>query len=191
MLAAAWAESKLRPRPAPEVVKHWDELLRAWSADSVLPLFVRKPSLGRGCVIQHATGRPIVPVDNSPAVWAFACALRGENPTLQEIAAAIESDRVPVALVLKAAEKAQANLRRTLQVEHNLNTAGWKLAHVQPVGLRLTGAAAGIELSHLQSHHKLLMCPSNMFLVPGNWAGLGELPEVQDAFRLPRFTETE
>lgn len=191
ILAAAWAESELRPRPAPDVVKHWDELVQAWAADPALPLFIRKSSDNRGSLLRHVTGRQIAPVDNSPAVWAFACALRGEKPMLDEVAAAIQSNRVPVAMVLKAVERAQASLTCTLRAEHNLNTAGWKLAHIEPVGLRMTRAVEDIELARVQSHHRLLMSPSNMFLVPREWAGLGELPEVQEVFRLPQTNGTD
>ena len=43
-LARLWAEEPSRPRPAPEVLEHWDRLIDGWSDDFSLPLYVRKPN---------------------------------------------------------------------------------------------------------------------------------------------------
>lgn len=62
----AWADSPLRPRPSPAVMAQWLALLEAWVKDDGVPLFVRKHSANRGSVILHASGRALVPCDNSP-----------------------------------------------------------------------------------------------------------------------------
>ena len=85
LLSAAWAGSCLRPRPANDVIARWQSTVEAWAVDETLPLLIRKPSLGRGTVITHATGRELVPVDNSPAVWIFAYALRGDVLSVDDI----------------------------------------------------------------------------------------------------------
>jgi hypothetical protein len=82
-------------------------------------------------VIAHASGRHIVPVDNAPAQWAFACAVLGERPSLDEIRCRIDADQVPVAMMLGADEARSAKYH-----ECAVSTDGWKVAHIDPVRLR-------------------------------------------------------
>ena len=101
-LATLWAEAPERLRPSAGVVKYWDKLIAAWAAEPSLPLYVRKAKDNRGSVVLHASGRHLVPTDNSPAQWAFALAALGQTPTLESISRTIHADGIPVAMALKA-----------------------------------------------------------------------------------------
>ena len=85
-------------------------------------------------------------------------------------------------MVLKGHEKKTARLIATLAKRDNLNVAGWKLAHIEPIGLqKLQPDVCSIE--RLQRHLVSFLSPSNMFAVPKQWAGLGEVPEFVVAIR--------
>lgn len=177
----AWADSPLRPRPSPAVMAQWSALLEAWVEDDGLPLFVRKHSGDRGSVVLHATGRALVPCDNSPAQWAFVMAAVGECPTLQDIRSMFAEDAIPVAMIQKAAEKASAKHRCTLSRQFSVNHHGWKLAHIQQIGLNERTAISEVPMNRLASHFRALMSPSNMFVVPLAWAGMAEVEPVIQA----------
>lgn len=177
----AWADSPLRPRPSPAVMAQWSALLEAWVEDDGLPLFVRKHSGNRGSVVQHTTGRALVPCDNSPAQWAFVMAAAGECPTLPDIRSMLAEDAIPVAMILKAAEKASAKQRCTLSRQFSVNHYGWKLAHIQQIGLSERTAISALPMERLAAHFRALMSPSNMFVVPLAWAGMAEVNTVIQA----------
>src|SRR5882672_9964859 len=120
-LADLWAQDPGRPRPATQVCQHWDSLVADWADDISLPLYVRKVDNNRGSLVVHASGRHLVPTDNSPAQWAFALAVLGETPSLQDIRRALVEDRIPVAMVLKQKERAIARYKCTLNRVVNPN----------------------------------------------------------------------
>ena len=163
--ASAWAANPLRPRVQPEVAHAWDALLHEWIHTPALPLFVRKDSARRGPAPTHPSGRTLVPCDNSPAVWAFTLALEGNCPTLAEVAALAANGEIPVEFTRLGRFEA-------------FYKAGWKLAHVDGVGLRTRTPLEAVPLDTLKEHLRRLLSPSNHFAVPKVWAGLGEIPEV-------------
>lgn len=177
----AWADSPLRPRPSPAVMAQWLALLEAWVKDDGVPLFVRKHSANRGSVILHSSGRALVPCDNSPAQWAFVMAAAGECPTLHDIKSMFAEDAIPVAMIQKAAERASAKQRCTLSRQFSVNHHGWKLAHIQQIGLNERTSIAELPMERLVSHFRALMSPSNMFVVPLAWAGMAEVEPVIQA----------
>ena len=181
-LARLWAQASQRLRPDAKVSRHWDHLVAAWSVDPSLPLYVRKAENNRGSIVHHASGQNLVPTDNSPAQWAFAKAVLRERPSLEDIYSAIQEDRIPVAMILKVVEKDKATYRCTLP-RVNPNSAGWKVCHVDGIGLGKGGSLEETNLPILQEHFRKLMAPSNMFVIPLRYAGLGELPEFCHAIR--------
>ncbi|MHC2069405.1 hypothetical protein ACYFX5_18170 [Bremerella sp. T1] len=181
--AGAWASSTLRPTPDATFETLWEQLILSWIADSNLPLFIRKASVGRGQVVVHTSGRKLIPVDNSPAQWVYSLALQGKCPTINEIQELINADRIPVAMILKSIERNRATYRYSLSRTENLNRVGWKLAHIEPIGLKKQCDLREIKISILKEHFMRFMHPKNMFLVPKSWAGLGEIPEMIDAIR--------
>ena len=186
-LAEEWVQDPERPRVTPTVGTHWRELVRAWSTDPSLPLLVRAGG-NRGEAVTHGSGRTLVRTDNSPANWAFASALLARTPSAQDALAALVAGQLPVAMVLKRAERQHARysgLLRATMDPPNLNTLGWKVAHIDRVGLA-DSAIEDLPLADLQEHLRRFLDPSNMFLVPKLYAGLGELPEFLEAFRSAR-----
>lgn len=163
--------------------EHWNRLIDGWSVDLSLPLYVRKSANHRGSVISHPSGRRIVPTDNSPAQWAFAQAVLGKQPSLEDIRRLIEADQVPVAMALKAKERATARYSCTLGDDVSPNAFGWKVAHVDSVGLTSRTSLLNHAEHTLRTHFRKLMAPRNMFAIPLRYAGLGELPEFRDAIR--------
>lgn len=185
-LAEAWANSSSRPSPTAEIEDRWSAFLNSWIADESLPLFIRKAAFGRGKVIVHESGRKLIPADNSPAQWAFSLALLGQCPSMDELQQLVKADRIPVAMILKAIEREHATYRYPLSKAENLNRVGWKLAHIDSIGLKQRGELETFEISKLETHFVRFMNPENMFLVPKAWAGLGEMPEMIAAIRTYR-----
>jgi len=146
-----------------------------------MPLYIRKVRGDKGSVLTHTSGRSLVPVDNSPAQWACWLALSGEQPTLKEVRAWIEQDAIPVGLALSAAEGKKAKYRCGL-AGVPINGYGWKVCHIEPVGLG-RGDIRTLPLDALHDHFRRNLDPSNMFVVPKAWAGLGEMPELIEAAR--------
>ncbi len=180
-LAHAWAASSERPRVPVAVRRAWAELIDGWIAEPRLPLLIRRAGAGRGQVVRHATGRDLVPADNSPAHWSLALALAGQVPTLEDLHSWFEKDLIPVAMVLKKAERGIARYRCT-RLAVSLNGLGWKVAHLEEVGLgRATLADAPIGTLH--AHFRRFLDPGNMFLVPLAWAGLAEVSQMVTAIR--------
>jgi hypothetical protein len=184
-LAELWRQEPERPRPAPQVCQHWDSLVADWAYDQSLPLYVRKVDNNRGSLVVHVSGRHLVPTDNSPAQWAFALAVLGETPSLQDIRQALAEDHVPIAMILKAKERAVARYKCTLNNVVNPNSAGWKVAHIDGVGLGNRTMLTAVDESTLREHFRKLMAPSNMFAIPLKYAGLGELAEFCRALGAP------
>ncbi|HEX5179684.1 MAG TPA: hypothetical protein VFW04_10155 [Gemmatimonadaceae bacterium] len=179
--AEGWARHGLRPQPSSVTRAAWDDLVTDWAGTEDLPLFVRKPSDNRGSIVLHRFGREIVPVDNSPAQWAYALACGESTLSLSEVRRLLAVDQIPVAMMLKKAERVVAKYRCALG-KSGTATAGWKLGHLHPVGLG-TGELAQFPIDTLKEHFRALMSPSNMFLMPSQWAGVAEIPEVIDAIR--------
>ncbi len=181
-LARAWIASRLRPCVASNMMARWDRLIAKWIAAKDLPLFVRYTRAQRGCPLAHQSGRSLVPCDNSAAHWAYALALRGVCPTLAEIKRMVSDDRIPVAMTLKRTERERAKHTCTKQPT-NLNKLGWKVCHVDPVGLGYNGAIENMSVETVNGHFVKYVSPRNMFLVPIAWSGIGEMPEMIEAAR--------
>ncbi len=184
-LAERWREALGRPRVDPPVSAHWDALIAAWVEDSALPLLVRKAAT-KGAVQRHSSGRELLHVDNSPANWALASALLGRTPTLEEVRAGLREGAIPVAMVKLAVSDEASIYRGLLRAQMdppNLNTLGWKVCHILPVGTSDRTPATAMSLETLKERTRRLLSPSNMFVVPKVYAGLGELPEFIAAFQ--------
>ena len=182
-LGQAWAAESGRPRIPDATLLQWDRLLDAWIEDRALPLLIRKARGDRGATQRSAGGRPVVPVDNSPAQWAFAIAYDGICPKPTEIAGMLQAGEIPIAMALSRGEQATAVYRGLRGRCPSTNDAGWKLAHLEDVALRGRGALAGYADGLLEGHFRRLMSPRNMFVVPLGWAGLAEVPEFIEGFR--------
>jgi hypothetical protein len=181
-IALRWRDSPLRPRPEESVIRAWTSLLQEWVEHAQLPLLVRKHHKNRGQLIPHASGRLLVPVDNTPAHWVLRRALLGECPRIGDLVDAFAGDGLPVAMAMNSAESQQARYRKGSRAERELNALGWKVCHAHGIGMRTPGPIESATIGALQSHFLAFMNPGNMFLVPKVWAGFGELPEVAAVF---------
>jgi hypothetical protein len=107
-LGVKWANDPVRPRISAEATSAWSALIAEWVADRTLPLLVRRFRGNRGSSVVGADGRMLIPVDNSPAQWAFAMAHSGSCPNLSEIMSLLESGSIPLAMALTTEERARA-----------------------------------------------------------------------------------
>jgi hypothetical protein len=177
--ADLWRDSSLRPRVAPAILALWNQLLDVWIADTTIPLIIRKSAGNRGQIVQHRTGRLIVPVDNTPAHWALGLALTGKCPSPEEIPMLFNEDALPIAMAFTKAERALATYTgKRAKWLGSLNKYGWKVCHIANVGLKNPAPLHVIDIRGLSTICRGLLDPSNMFLVPLKWAGVGELPDV-------------
>lgn len=180
LLAAAYWDSPIRPKLAEEVIQHWDELIDAWADDATLPLFIRKQSADIGSLLQHRTSlRPLAPCDNSPAHWVVVTAFSaGTNFSLSDIKAVIAKHDIPVTMAMSKADIADSAMKGVLAKTKGLNASdyGWKVDHVDEVGLKQRLRIQEMPLTDLKDHFRRLMKPSNIVLVPSALKGLGDMP---------------
>jgi hypothetical protein len=105
------------------------------------------------------------------------------SPSLEEVRLLVSSDSIPVAMILKSVERQTARFKCTLGKVPSPNASGWKLAHVDGVGLATSVPLTDLDETQLREHFRRLMSPRNMFVVPNKYSGLGELPEFREAVR--------
>lgn len=67
--------------------------------------------------------------------------------------------------------------------------AGWKLCHISRVGLNRRTPVEGVDLEVLTNAFNNLLSPSNYFVLPKKWGGLGEAPEFIKGFQEAQITE--
>lgn len=182
-LGNIWSGNEVCPQINVEIKSRWDELLREWMDDLSVPLLIRKSSYVKGSVVVHSTDRKIVPTDNSPAQWACHLALQGIVPEISDVRDFFEKDTLPVALANKKQEKEKRTYHCTLR---KFSTAGWKLCHITPVGLNTRTPLSNIDISSLKNAFFNLLSPSNYFLLPKRWGGLGEVPEFIEGYQHAR-----
>jgi hypothetical protein len=176
LLARAWATSPIRPHLLPQVVEAWDRVISEWADDDSLPLLVRKANGNRGHAMSHESGRIVVPVDNTSAQWVFRCAADDIVWSLDDVRNRFGEIPVAQALNTRNGEKSGATYFSCNSKKKGTSAMGWRLAHIDPVGLHSQWQDCSLE--ELKVHFSLLMSPSNMFVVPMSLAGLAEVPEV-------------
>jgi hypothetical protein len=191
-LGVLWAASSKRPRVKSLVQEHWDKLIDAWIADVDMPLALRKQGQGypRGSVVLHEeTGREVIWTDNSPAQWAFYCAWQSHEYSLEEIKKLLADHKIPFAFASKRSDTDVKYLGTIGSSKVDLNKLGWKLCHIREVSIASRTPPQRLSIQKLEDHFALLMKPSNHFLVPKQWSGLGEIPEVIEEIK--RFENLE
>lgn len=184
-LALAYANSPMRPRLTREVTAHWDDLIDAWSNREDLPLLVRKQAADIGEILQHhGTGRALAPCDNSPAHWVVVNAFAsGVAFTIRDVELALANHRIPVTMAMNLQEIAAAAMKGVLAKQPSAYKKGWKVDHIDDVGLGQKLRVEEIPLADLKSHFCRLMKPSNIVLVPSVLKGLGDMPAFLEAVK--------
>ncbi len=94
-LAQLWLAEVSRWRPEEAVLDKWDAAIRDWVTDDNLPLLIRRKEkdpgdkrkdYAHGRPFSHTqSGRELITVDNAPATWCCAAALRGEVWSAEEL----------------------------------------------------------------------------------------------------------
>jgi len=112
-------------------------------------------------------------------------ALQNECPSKAVLKRLISKHAVPIAFApLKEERKYFKDHPGSLRhKDYNLNLKGWKLAHIEPVGLHTNKPISEIEIEKLETHFKKYLDPSNMFVVPKMWSGVAETVEMISVFR--------
>lgn len=181
-LAVTWFSHPARPRLDRESADLWTQLVDWWIVESEHPLPIRSRSTGRRGSVSNLAGRRVVFVDNSPAQWIFARAVVDSwRPTREELDTALSERQMPVAQILRQVERALAEWTTTLATAPSTGTLGWRLHHIDPVA---TGRP--IErwsVDDVTDHARRFLNPSNMFVLPAELKGLGEVPAFIEAMR--------
>lgn len=90
----------------------------------------------------------------------------------KEILEIIESNNFPVSFVRKRKEHSTLVGNMVANKETRLNVEGWKLAHIERIGMK-RGKAVTIE--HYKSHHTKFLDLDNMYLIKKEYSGLAEV----------------
>ena len=185
-LASNWRESPTRPAVSGHDALTWHSLIQEWVHDRTLPLLVRRPRDGRGREIRHPSGRILIPTDDAPAMYLLSLAMERRQPARQSLYNALLAGRMPVAYSLTPPERRRARYTGTVASMDapDLAGLGYKLCHITHIGLRRMPLSDRTEVE-LVAHSLLFLSPVNMFVVPKEFAGLGELPEFIDEMDHP------
>lgn len=171
----------------PDVLKYWaNDLLPKWIEDSTMPLYVRKSGVKylKGSEIIHDSGRTIIPVDNGPAHWAISMAFNENMPTPEEIRTDwINQDRINIAMIISKEHASKVKYKCDGHIVDNPNEKGWKVAHIEAIGLNSKTALEHKNLDELKSHFYKFMNPANMFLIPKAFSGLAEIEEFLKSYK--------
>ena len=135
------------------ILSQWSDLIDEWVKDPSIPLIVRKDAQ-KGQVITHPSGREIIVTDNTFAVWVFKQVLKGYIPSLKDMSNKLGNKKAPRG-----------------------NMTGWKLCHIKPVGLNTKEDISNLKISVIKDHFRKYANPNNMFVLPKEIGGLGEIDE--------------
>jgi hypothetical protein len=171
--ANSWKKENSKNLFHKHTLNHWVALVDEWSENVSMPLIVRNSRKTRGGITKHISGREIIFCDNSPAKWVAEKVFLKETPSLQEIRLYLKRDKVPFKF---APAKGEQELAKYKCISNNdLNKAGWKLCHIERVGLRNQKDIENQSLDLLKEKFKLLLNPKNFFILPKSIGGLGEI----------------
>ncbi len=79
-------------------------------------------------------------------------------------------------MMISAKNKTLVSHKKTLS-EYSINTLGFKLCHIEEIGLNTRTPIEEIGITALEAHFIKMNNPKNMFLVPLELSGLGEVPD--------------
>lgn len=179
-----WRKSGNNRRISEDVLKLWDRLITEWADAEDMPLVIRKGSL-RGRSFMNS-GREIIISDNTFAIWVYSKALRmseTQNPkniSLDDIREMLRKDEIPFVYALSKEDRNNKEVKyRKALGRDALSDAEfkWKLCHIDPVGLNCRKPIAEMDIESLIDHFIKYANPKNMFILPKEIGGLGEVKE--------------
>ena len=172
-LGLLWKLSKNRLKISNNVLNSWNRLISEWAEDENIPLIIRKFNK-RGEIVNHPSGRKIIFSDNTFAVWVYSEALNRKTYELSKLRCKLANEEIPMIFALK--KKSKAKYKKTLGKNP---LSGFKLCHIKPVGLN-SKEIKNIDINEIIKYFKRYANPINMFLLPKDIGGLGEIQEFID-----------
>lgn len=178
-LGKIWKMSNSNPKINEDVLSTWKKLIHDWKDEHSLPLIIRKQTGIRGSEITHSSGRIIVTTDNSFSQWIYYNVLRGNTFSINDIKILLQKDEIPMSFAIKTSEKEKIKYKKIIG-KYSINEQGWKLCHIDSVGLKTKLPIEEINIHELEDHFIKLANPRNMFLLPLEIGSLGEIQEFID-----------
>ena len=117
-----------------DIANSWNVFVKNWALEPNIPQLIRKKDNEYGTINIHNSGCKLIPVDNSPAQWIFACVCNGFPPP-ENIEKALSEGNIPIAMVLPKTKDGIEMFRGKLGKCHNTQTLDWYLGHKTDVGL--------------------------------------------------------
>lgn len=167
-----WRNSPSNPQINDDVLKDWNNLIEEWIADKDMPLIIRKETSKRGQAFMHPCGREIIVSDNTAAIWVYSNVLKGKVFTLSQVKELLKRNELPV--VFMQTEEIRAKAKYTKQLG-SYALSGWKLCHIQSVGLNTNKSIEELNISEIEDHFRKYANPNNMFVLPKEIGYLGEI----------------
>ncbi len=173
-LGELWHSSENNPwiNVDKEVKNAWIKLIEQWVNNKDMPLIVRKNTSRKGQSFLHPSGREIIISDNTFAIWVFDCVIKGEIFTLSQLKEMLRCNKIPMVFMQTNDIKTKAKYSKTLG-QHSL--LGWKICHIESVGLNTNKNIEELDIVKIQDHFKKYASPDNMFVLPKEIGGLGEI----------------
>jgi len=185
-LGQLWKFSENRPNVSSEVLDAWDNLISEWAEDETMPLIIRKGNQ-RGQEFDHEeTKRKIIVSDNTFALWVYRNVLDGNTYGLSQLKDKLKNHEIPMVYALAKDDRLKAKHTKTLGKEALSHAdAKWKLCHIEPVGLNSRQPIERMAICTIIEHFKRYANPKNMFILPKEIGGLGEIQEFIDEQKKP------
>lgn len=178
-LGSLWKHSKNNPQSlvSESTLEEWDQLILKWAEDENLPLIIRRSGI-RGQEFKHPSGRKIIISDNTFALWVYHNVLSNQTFTIGEIKSMLNNNEVPMVYALKKEEKGITRHTKTLgKYSLSEGDSKWKLCHIIPVGLNSRKGIEEFDIETIKKHFINYANPRNMFVLPKEIGGLGEIQE--------------
>lgn len=180
-IGLSWRQSANNPcnKIHDEVLSNWNRLIDKWFDDKNMPLIIRKSNM-RGQVIRHCSGRKIIVSDNTVAIWVFNEVLNNHVFTLQQIEEKIRNKQLPMEFMVTKKMLEKTNNEMYLKPLRNNPLLNWKLCHIKPVGSNTYKQFEELDMSVIEECFRRYVNPNNMFVLPKEIGGLGEIKEFID-----------
>ena len=182
-LGRLWKSSENQLNISMDVLNSWSNLIAEWAKDESMPLIIRKGNY-RGQEFTHPSGRKIIISDNTFALWVYHNVLDEKTFNLFELKSMLNSNKIPMVYALTKEEKKKAKYTKTLGKDALSNTdAKWKSCHIEPVGLNSRKNIEDLGISEIIMYFTRYADSVNMFMLPKEIGGLGEIQEFIDEQR--------
>ena len=149
-----------------------------------MPLIIRKSSCRGQEFVHKGTGRKIIVSDNAFAVWVYRNVLEGKTYGLSEIKNKLMNNEIPMVYAISKADREKAKYTKTIgKYAISDRNNKWKLCHIEAVGIGRCAKIDEIEdIKEVIGYFKKYADPMNMFLLPKDIGGLGEIQEFIDGY---------